>query len=253
MVITQWEIQCLGIPLDNGRPPKNDQKASLAFHHGTGTPSIMQSVRHSIVEHFHVLLTIQFSCLHLDLWVGTCWIRASIAELLVRLQRKKPGFMMVYGLWDMRHFSSVVDEREIFNHFNRYTTMLNTGLLKVIQFKHGTLGSLGPQHWGFCAAVTSKCQEWGPDVDTTTADWSTTNSWNVQPRSLHGDVVAMTPWSGAGCRESTAVDRMTLWVMTGTGWGEDLNVVYICKIHIIQNSLFKLQWLMANLLFTLCM
>lgn len=151
-------------------------------------------------HHFHVLLTIQFSCLHLDLWVETCWIRASIRWAAFPPVAEEETW--VYdGLWPLGHetFQFSCGWGGDLPVFYRYTTILNSGILKVIQFKHGTLGSLGPQHWGFCAAVTSQ-QEWGPDVDTTTADWSTTNSWNVQPRSLHGDVVAMTPWSGAGCR-----------------------------------------------------
>lgn len=137
MVITQWEIQCLGIPIDNRTTTeKTTKKQVWAFDHGTGTPSIMQSVRHSIIDHFHVPLTIQFSCQHLDLWVGTCWIRASIRWAAFPPVAEEETW--VYGVWGMRHFSSVVDEGEIFQFFYRYTTILNSGILKVIQFKDGT-------------------------------------------------------------------------------------------------------------------
>ena len=209
---------------------KTTKKQVWAFDHGTGTPSIMQSVRHSIIDdHFHVLLTIQFSCQHLDLWVGTCWIIASIRWAAFPPVAEEETWvydgLWPFGAWDISVQLWTTGGRS-FRSGNRYTTILNSGILKVIQFKHGTLGSLGPQHWGFCAAVTSQ-QEWGPDVDTTTADWSTTNSWNVQPRSLHGDVVAIDPlkWCGLPWKHSGWQDGPL--VMTRTGWGEDLNVVYV--------------------------
>lgn len=53
------------------------------------------------------------------------------------------GLWWFMALGMMRHFSSVVDEREIFQFFYRYTTILNSGLLKVIQFKPRDLRILG--------------------------------------------------------------------------------------------------------------
>lgn len=231
MVVTQWEIQCLGIPIDNRTTTEKRLKSKF----GLLTMEQVHPVLCSLSD--IPLLTITSMC---------CWLYNSHAYTLTcglehvgSEHRSLSSFSSGcrgrnLGLWPfgmMRHFSSVVDEREIFQIFIRYTTILNSGILKVIPFKHGTLRILGsPAAEAFALRSRPSAKNGGP----TLTPQQLTGRLRTAETSNH--VLFMVTWwqwplevvrVAVCCRESTAVDWMTLWVMTRTGWGEDLNVVYV--------------------------
>lgn len=138
---------------------------------------------------------------------------------------------MVYGLLGHETFQfSCGWGGDLSDLFYRYTTILNSGLLKVIQFKHGTSLILGSPALRLlrCGHVPARmgARRWHH------------NSWLVDYEQLKRPTTFSSWWRGGNdplkwCGlpyVAVKARRLTgwpFWVMTGTGWGEDLNVVYV--------------------------
>ena len=137
----------------------------------------------------------------------------------------------------MRHFSSVVDEGEIFQIFIRYTTILNSGILKVIQFKDGTSRILGsPAAEAFALRSRPSAKNGGP---TLTPQQLTGRLRTAETSNHVLFMVTWWQWPLEVVRVAVKARRLTGWPF---GWWLEQGEVKIWMVVYVKFILYRIPF-----------